>query len=66
MTQRLRGGQIRGITQEVVRLRNAPSRLGRWNQWSIGVMEDWSVEIWLDWNSGFDDAEAVRDKGAIG
>jgi hypothetical protein len=61
MTQRVHGVEILGMTQEVVRLRNAPSRLGRWNH---GVLECW--RIWLDWNSGFDDAEAVRDKGAIG
>jgi hypothetical protein len=38
--------------------------IGVLEYWSAGVMEWWS--IWLDWNSGFDDAEAVRDKGAIG
>jgi hypothetical protein len=45
-------------------MRRAVRGDGIMEYWSAGVMEWWS--IWLDWNSGFDDAEAVRDKGAIG
>ena len=56
MTQRFRGEGVLEITQNAFGPSTAPSR------WERGSHE----VIWLDGDSGFDDAEPVRDESAVG
>jgi hypothetical protein len=56
MTQRFRGEGKLEITQNAVGPSTAPSRWGRGSH----------RVIWLDGDSGFDDAEPVRDESAVG